>query len=116
MKDAMKPLAKRIAVAGLLFAMEILAFSAAGPGSTTSPGEEKRLWQLPPQVVEHLMPIPLFHVRESFPTFDVVISSDGRRIAYAVWKGHKQVVVVDGDDGPAWEGIGLDMLLFSPDA
>src|SRR5437867_2443730 len=92
---------------------------ATGASDTAARGsqvEEQRLWRVPPQITERLMANPLFHVRQSTPTFDVTISRDGRRIAYAVWRGHKQFVEVDGQAGPAYDGIGLDMLIFSPDS
>ncbi len=76
---------------GLLCATELFTFTGNGASSTLKPSsrtEEERLWKLPPQSIEHFTPNPLLHFARSAPAFDVIISSDGRRIAYAVWKGN----------------------------
>jgi Tol biopolymer transport system component len=46
-----------------------------------------------------------------------VFSPDGKRVAYAgVQERGKVVVVVDGQAGPAWHGVGDDSVCFSPDS
>jgi Tol biopolymer transport system component len=46
-------------------------------------------------------------------------SADGKRLAYTAWKGgEKCFVVIDGQAGPEYDGIGIvwDELVFSPDS
>jgi hypothetical protein len=46
-------------------------------------------------------------------------SPDGKRFAYTAWKGSKKCfVVIDGQAGPEYDGIGIvwDELVFSPDS
>jgi roadblock/LC7 domain-containing protein len=45
--------------------------------------------------------------------FGVVFSPDGKCVVYVAMKGDKQLVVVDGQPGPEYDGI--RNLVFSPD-
>ncbi|MFH1009684.1 MAG: hypothetical protein V1784_00440, partial [bacterium] len=45
----------------------------------------------------------------------VVVSPDGRRVAYVARRRDKQVVVVDGQEGKEYDKIGILSLEFSPD-
>ncbi len=43
-------------------------------------------------------------------------SPNSQRLAYAARRGNKQVVVVDGQDGQAYDAYGAGRLIFSPDS
>lgn len=45
---------------------------------------------------------------------NLVLSRDGLHIAYSIFQGSNQCVVVDGHVGQPYEGIGADTLQFSP--
>ncbi len=45
-----------------------------------------------------------------------VFSADGKHSAYAGGKGAKEFVVLDGKEGPAFNAIGDNTTIFSPDS
>ena len=44
------------------------------------------------------------------------VSPDSKHVAYGTREGDKQFVVVDGEEGKRYEGIGEGTLIFSPDS
>ncbi|HOK09763.1 MAG TPA: hypothetical protein PLJ10_08895, partial [Candidatus Hydrogenedens sp.] len=45
-----------------------------------------------------------------------IFSADSRRVAYSAKRGGKWFVVVDGEEGKEYDGIGAGSLIFSPDS
>ena len=45
-----------------------------------------------------------------------VFSPNGLRVAYSAKKGDKWIIVVDGEPGPAYDGIAKGDPVFSPDS
>jgi hypothetical protein len=46
----------------------------------------------------------------------IIFSTDGKRVAYPAKRGSKWVMVVDGQEGPEYDEIGLSSDIFSPDS
>jgi len=46
----------------------------------------------------------------------LTVSPDSKHFAYVARRGEKQFVVVDGEEGKEYDGIGEGTLIFSPDA
>ena len=108
--------------------------------STTAPTprykiEENRLGQLDTEILSpvlsrdgrHLAYITLLRGQKPCVVVDghagakydniagVVLTADGKRVAYEAWKGQKKFVVVDGQAGAEYDEIGKGTPIFSPD-